>query len=195
MWLCWKINLFIHFIGWNAAYEWYMYNNYIHEDLPSNQFSCLRSKRKDLAGSKNESNVCNIMMTMFSHSLVFIEVSDSRECCGGGGGMHVCVCGIVSGRNSFVLLTLTAARPEIRESVCVGWGWQPFGGRLLSEHQTKVKHNESEIKKSRPKTTLLSQRLKQQESPKIYSSGTGKSVEGFLRTAPTCTTFYTKTCS
>jgi hypothetical protein len=97
----------------------YMYNNYIHDDLPRNQFSCLWSKRKDLAGSKNESNVCNIMMTMLSHSLVFIDVSDGTECLVGE-----CICvfvDIVSGRNSVVLhlLTLTVACSQIRES---GWG-------------------------------------------------------------------------
>jgi hypothetical protein len=97
----------------------HIYYNYIHDDLPHNQFSCLRSKRKDLAGSKNESNVCNIMMTMLSHSLVFIDVSDGRECLVGE-----CICvfvDIFSGRNGVVLrpLTLTAACPQIRES---GWG-------------------------------------------------------------------------
>jgi hypothetical protein len=79
----------------------------------------LKKKRKVLAGSKNESNVCNIMMTMLSHSLAFIDASDGRECLVGE-----CVCvfvDIVSGRNGVVLhlLTLTAACTQIRES---GWG-------------------------------------------------------------------------
>ena len=119
MWLRWQIYVLIHFVRWNSDYEWLIYNNNIHEDLPHNQFSCLRSKRKDLAGSKNESSVCSIMMTVLSHSLVFIDVSDGRECLVGE-----CICvfvDIVSGRTGVVLhlLTLTAACPQIRES---GWG-------------------------------------------------------------------------
>jgi hypothetical protein len=59
------------------------------------------------------------MMTMLTHSLVFIDVSVGRDCLVGE-----CICvfvDIVSGRNGVVLhlVALTAACPPIRES---GWG-------------------------------------------------------------------------
>jgi hypothetical protein len=132
------------------------YNNYILDHLPRNQFSCLRSKRKDLAGSKNESNVCSIMMTMLSHSPVFIDVSDGRECLVGE-CIFVFV-DIVSGRNGVVphLLTLTAACPLIRES---GWGggYSHQAGGWSENTKRKFGAMKAKLKISTPDHTVVTE--------------------------------------
>jgi hypothetical protein len=182
--LRWQISFMSFSYNEIEPYEWYMHKKQVHEDLPHNQFSCLRSKVKDLAGSKNQSNVCNTMMTTLSHALVFIDVSKCGDGCGGG----VCVClghCLRKNRRCISFLNSHCCLPA-EKRVGVGWGGDDSHRKGERSENSKRKFGAMKAKlKSLEARPLFYRWCINNKNLQIFHNlRTGKTVDNFGERAP-----------